>query len=501
MKIIATLLSIDRIQFFRWLKKDTSSKLFVLFGFLSIFLFVSFGIYTFSFAFFRNLASYTSFGILTGGYLLHAAIILILWFAIGSSISATLTSLVSSDHTKEYMLLLPVRPILLTCWMFIRTMIANSILLGFVLFPLALAFFQVFNTGSIETFLLQFFYTLFVLVLLSGSVGGIIAYCIAGFIHGRERGAITIGIIVFLLISYLLLKTIFPPALRIVYDATPEEFSKIFVTLPLQRQLFPTRWLAETLSTGFGMSALYLGLLTTVWVIIALSIESRELIPLTQRLRGKAFATKRTVTSFTRAFLWHKHPLILKDWLSILRTRSETGYAMFLLSIMVFFFLFLWKATTLRGINQEYVPNLTVFIFVWLLFFTTAYLLRLVFPLMAREGPSPWYILTMPIRRITIFTSKLFLGLFLLTPLVIFSFLLWTGISFTRQYMEYLIVLSLIGMIGLSGLQTVLGSVRPNYTYGHDPEKISTSLTGIGSLILSSVWIGLLCLLLKVLIH
>ena len=189
-------------------------------------------------------------------------------------------------------------------------------------------------------------------------------------------------------------------------------------------------------------------------------------------------------------------PLVFKDWLSIIRNPSETGYAIFLGSMAVFFFLFLYLGIGHRLTNETWQLQLTVFSFAWILFFATAFFLRFLFPLIAREGKSAWYLFTMPITRNRILFSKILLSILLSIPVMIFAGLIWYLLPFAIGINSYLTYISMVVIFTLAISQILLGAILPNFSQSN-PEKISTSGMGLVTLLVSGFiatlaakWIG-----------
>jgi len=124
-----------------------------------------------------------------------------------------------------------------------------------------------------------------------------------------------------------------------------------------------------------------------------------------------------------------------------------------------------------------------VFSFIALLFFATAYTLRIVFPLMAREGRAAWYIFTLPISSKHTLQSKILLGILLIMPYVLFSLALWMmlKVSYPLEITGY----SLFLLLCISIVNASMGAIYPNFHESENAEKISTSGMGILCLLIS----------------
>lgn len=492
MNAIPVLLYNDILFILRWFRRQRLSKALVVLGFFVVFASLSLFLFFYSRVFFRLLLSYESYGIASVHYLLHAAIVLLLWFATGSSMAATVGFLLTPNLSRDYLLTLPVGLRDITVWLFIRSAVLNMFFLAVILSPIAISFAIVFNGVLNASFFIGLLFILLELVVVTGSIGGILGYFIAPFIKGKEKYFAMVGSFLFLAISYLLIQIIFPTSLELLYEAPSEEFFTLFQNLPLSNSALPTSCLVDALVWGLNIKSLYLLLATFILGIVVIHFQTGRFAILLQDLKGRAHQQFGLPKIFEKSspFIQSRHPLVLKDWYTTLRTPSEVSYALFLLSVFIFFFLFLYRATSGRSFNPLYKVDILVFSFVWLMFFTTAYLLRIVFPLMAREGPSSWHMFTFPIKRQRILSSKLFLGILLSVPLFALSFLIWFLFPFAREHISSLSLFSVCGIFILVFSQGLLGAIFPNFESGSDPEKVSTSAMGLIALFVSTAVTG-----------
>jgi len=145
----------------------------------------------------------------------------------------------------------------------------------------------------------------------------------------------------------------------------------------------------------------------------------------------------------------------------------------------LFFYFFLIRILMFKKTEGLWSSQLAIFSFVWLAFFTTAFLLRLVYPLMAKEGPNAWYIFTLPISKLRILCYKLILGSTLSIPLLLFSFILWYVLPIAGVNKFFIALVAGITIVLLTFINVFLGSILPNFKQGDDPEKVSTSGMGL----------------------
>jgi len=126
-----------------------------------------------------------------------------------------------------------------------------------------------------------------------------------------------------------------------------------------------------------------------------------------------------------------------------------------------------------------------LFVFAWLQFINIAFLLRIVYPLMAKEGPNAWYIFTLPISKLRILFSKIWLALIVSIPFLIFTSFAWMIVPFNKSDYWQFIIISIMSFLTIALANVLFGTIFPNFSQGKDPEKVSTSGMGIVTLFFS----------------
>lgn len=490
MREINAFFAFDILSILRWYKTQAISKLLVLLGFAFVFGVIVIGIFSYTQFFFKNLAGYQVYGFLSATYMMHAAIVVLLLLALASSIMSHITYLLTPSKKNDYFLTLPIAPSKLVWWFFIRSSFLNIILVVLLIIPICLSFGIAFFPSNLFLFFLASIALILSLVLLSNAFGGFISYFIAPYVKGRGLAAAFIGILTFIVTGLILVKLIFPPELDLLYHAEPEDFFSLYNRLPLSNPLLPTYWLIALITFKDFSFVLAILTLTFTVVLFSLRFQSKKYISLYQLLAIHKDTLRNTYKAYANRYQsFTKLPLFYKDWLSIIRSPQEAGYGIFLLSLAFFFFFILSRAGYVGDIGEKQTLDFVIFSFIWLLFFTTAYLLRLVFPLMAREGKSAWFLFTLPISIHMVVWSKIFTGLVLTTPHIILSMLMWLLLPFDT-HIGMLTIISVLAVFLLSLSNGFLGTIAPNFPQGHDPEKVSTSTMGITTLIVSMIITG-----------
>lgn len=495
MTSLTTLLWADVLGLKQWFATKTLSRLIVTALFGVVFASIASGLFKISHFFFLNLASFEQFGQLTAEYIIHAAICIILWLGIGSSVVATIGLLTTTNPTLLFLVSLPIKQRHLSQWIFLKAMSANLLLLLFVCVPIITAYASAFGISS-NDFVGRILLTVGSIVITTTSIGSLLALPLAKNLRGREYLASLLGLAVFFIVMVGLIKLIFPPQMSQLYRLSPDEFTTTFANLPLNHPELPTYWLASTITDGLSLYSL-IGFFGTIAVMaLSLWLQTRFFVTTLLKTRAKGFTAQATPV-WKKLLLRAPLPLLIKEWLSIWRNPSETGYGIFLFSIASFFFFFLAVATRGAYFRGDWQLNLITFAFGWLMFFTIALLLRFVFPLMSRESTSAWYSFSLPIMPSQLLKHKVFLALLLNLPLYLLAAAVWEVLPFAAGNRLVMIGYSLLCMFWLTIYQSLLGAINPNFAQGNDPDKTSTSGMGLVTLIISAALVTTTSLLVE----
>lgn len=485
MDILKTLFHLDLLAIRHWYKTERLSKILVVLGFVLLSLSLIWVIYKISRLFFDHLANLEIYGRLTAVYLLNATLVLLSWFGIGSTIVAQLNFYFAKSTGHLFLITQPIPAGYISVWQFVRSYILNVVFVGMILTPLMVSFYTVFDPGWV--FWIRYAVLLICFMLIVQSAGILGSLAIARYLTRLGWLHLFSGIVVFLVLAYMLLNLVLPKSLTFLYLAEPDKFISIYNSLPLLTPLLPSFWISEILTGSlFSYEMLPLFCLTLGLTLLAIELSKRYLLPLFQRSIDRP---KTAPGSLTRTF--GHLALTLKDVFAVARNGNETGYGIFLLSLVAFFFLLLAQTRLDRLVDHGYSRELALFSLFWFLFFTTAYLLRIVFPLTSREGKSARFIFTAPISANSVFFSKMKASFIFCLPLVGLGILVWQILPFSSPTRVLLTLVSIWGILILTLTNLYLGMLRPNFTLGAtDPEKVSTGLLGITSLAVSLFFSG-----------
>lgn len=462
----------------QWLSKNTVAKIFVIFCFLVLSSMVSLFIFGYFTVFFRGLVFYEIYGLLTAKYIVHAALLVITWLGILSAVFASTMIWNKADSKESFLNSLPLSRFTLYTYNFLPSILSSALLLCLIAGPVLLAFSLVFSHLPLSELIMLDVLILLIITLFSHVIGSVLSVILLRLSVKFGQKVWVGGVIIFGGLSYVLVKLLFPSTLRSLYFSAPGDFFKYFNQLPLVQTYLPINWLIDALLKGLDILTVVLVFLAVSGIVISMYLQSRWWTSLRSHILSQARQKLSEEIFETPIFnLIKKHaPLVYKDILSIWRVRLELSYGFFLLGMVVFFFVVLNLARGSRPFDRVEEIDQVLFALGWLWFFATAYWLRLAFPLMAREGTTRWWYLSLPISRSQLLHNKIRTGVLLSLPMVILVGILsvvWPyGIG--REYVWF----SLLAFLPLTVASVALGSINPDFEEGLHTEKVST--TGMG---------------------
>lgn len=468
------LFSNDAREIISWFRAHRVAKLVVVSAFLLLGGGIAWSIYTIGLLFFRNVATYNDVGLLTAQYIIHSAILMVVWFALGSSIASFWTLLYANKKNFSHVLALPIPIQIVIMHLHLKLFFTSFVLLNLFLTPLIVAYSQAF-TISFLALGVRFAFTLLCLTLITLGISSLLSFWVLSKTTLKPY-FLLLGILLYVVSGWSLVKLIFPIELLNAAE-TNSSFSLIYAQLPINNLFSPFFTLTQfvTQNTGAFIYPLVLG---CVLSIVAVIFATSQFLIVINRI---ADTTKSQNWNPSKPIRFRHFALINKDWLSIIRSPSETGYALFLVSMVIVFFALLSQAKTQRLEQYGYQAGLTVFAFLWLQFFVTAFLLRLVYPLMTREGKARWLLFTQPIRRSKLLIAKICLSLILSIPFTIVSGWIWSSLSYTKSHALLLLFMTAITIIWTTVSASILGGAFPTFSLSLEPEKASTTAVGLGT--------------------
>jgi len=474
---LSVLIKLDLQATRRWFEKEAIWKFLIALAFLSVMIGVGLLIYYFSLFYFKYLSEFEVYGDLTIGYVLRATILIIAWIGILSSFIGTLTFLLSPNKVTDNLVTLPIDPLNIISWQIVKTFVLNLSLFLITIFPLALSYFSGRNISLADS-IFRSVSVLLILSLLVESLGSAFAYIIANSIKKKEGPLYLFGAaLVFLLGTILVYFIIFPGRLDILSEIEIENFAGVFNNLPLMRSCFIANSLTGILENGFGTHYLSIASVTSLLLIMSILIQRMLFITSWQQVRLDLNLPKIKIIP-TKVLTLN---LIKKDILSILRSPKELGYGIFLFLMLIIFLSLFARGIEVNRIPTRFTSSAVVFSWFWLIFYSGTYIIRLVFPLMAREGRTRWWLFSLPIKTARLVESKTLAGLLISLPLLLVGFIEWS-LSPIGTPNLYLLASGSLVIIWLALSLTLIGMINPDYTLGDDPEKVSTGFAGLTAL-------------------
>lgn len=444
----------------RWLKTNLISKLIIGFTFLILFLLISIFIYIGTYTYLFPLTQYEIFGEKTSLYLIHASILITLWLGTASSFISFISFLLSSNPTLDFLITLPIKPSLIVIYSFIRSFISSLVWSLFIFLPMGLVILRLFSGGINFIGILNLSLLISVLVLISTIIGNLLASLYSYLFQPFHSPILTLFLtLVFILTTVFLIRLILPMELGFLLNATPAQFDRIFNSLLLNQTILPTYYLTKLLFFPSLLQTLFIFIVLLISAVTFSIFISRTLIPIRQKILFFGQAKILPITPSKRRLSF-----LMKDVFSVIRSPVEVGYALFLLGLMLSFFYFFFTVS----------HQTAIFGLAWFLFYTTAYCLRLTFPLMAKENKTSWFVFTKPIASSFLVNQKLFSALIICLPVYLLALIIGSLIKLPLETFWGAIVITLVICL--------LGNIYPNFRDGGNPEKVSTSFMGVVAL-------------------
>lgn len=478
MSIWGILAKNDSVEFADWFRKQTLTRIFIAFAYIFVLSAVGVGVYYWADSFFKYILPFESFGQLTAVYVLRGGLLMLIWVGILSSIITTVTFLLTPDRHTDLLLTFPFPTLVISLRAAIKSALFNLFLFLISIFPLVLAYtHQIWGP----------FVMLLLIVLFTDGMGLSLGYLFTFFLH-KKHGWVTALIFTLLLMfaTWLVLRIIFPPDLKTLANLPVEDFAAFFNNLPLIKDCWISK---QFLNVAIGKydGLLAIALVTLLLSAVSVLLQKYFFVPCWQSQKSRIFNQGSRETPLGRI----KHVnLVVKDLLSVARNPRAIAYTLFLLTMIISFFGLFSRGYIARSIPERFRVEALAFSFGWLVFFSGTYLIRLAYPLIVNEGQSKWWFFTLPISASKLLNSKILVSLLISMPLVLLSVAEWVFLPFSLRP-AFFSILSLVAILSLSLNFPLIGSVSPDFSLAYQPDRSSTSLTGLICIILS-VLIGVL---------
>ncbi|MDH5533594.1 MAG: hypothetical protein OEX81_04165 [Candidatus Pacebacteria bacterium] len=496
MTVLLKLFLTDFKQASFWLKKHTIAKILVSIASLLLLTGLVNILFWGSYSYFWSISPYQPYGKLTAIYALHSGLIITAWFVFLSSFIQIFRSIIKPSKELIYLMGQPVKPITISLWISFRAWIINTFLMLIFWLPVTFSYNLVFGEFSTTSLITNIVLITSVITAAIQVTSTFISLIVTPLLKGHESWLAAGGTISFLGISWGLIGLVFPQSLRELIRIDIDKFDQLFSNLPLNQNWVITRKIIQFLETT-QISYLVLPIIFfLILIIVGIFINQFLLIKSWQRVLAKAYNRHPLSPPI---YWWYQKPHIIKETLLMIRDHSERNSFFFFLGLLGFFFFFLQRSLNINQDLSQSLESLTAFSLGAVLFISTAFLLRIVFPLLTKEGHSAWYLLRECHSGLEVHQTKATYAKLLIGLLFVLVNLGWLLMPLSKEIKLSLIVYSSFGVILLGWLNTVMGLMMTEWEKGDNPEQISTSGTGILTLIISLIIItGIVSSYLKV---
>lgn len=480
MKEFISLGQLEKKRVREWFKERTGSKLLVMVGVLVVLAAVMVFLGVVSWSFFSYLREFDFYGFLTAEYLVRSAVVIVMWMGILSGLVANIVWWWRKDGEGEYLLSLPLSGAGEIGVQMIKGVVMNAIFLGVILAPMGGSYLRVFGEGQ--------WWRLGVLMLLLAIVGQAIGSFLAAILSNLKKRGRWIGLGLLVGITAGIVYLIWPQGIRDLYEIEIGRFEEAIKGFYVYQDWVVVSWWSDWLGSGVGKrwwavvsSLLLLGV--SFWWQVRVFFRTKW--SLNERVVGGEREKERMVKFKNKA-------MMKKDWLGVIRVGSELVYGLVILGMIGVFSLLVRLGTKS---NQRWVGRFEqewmIISLVWILFLGLAYALRIIFPLMAKEGKTRWWLFSMPMSKRKIKWQKVGAALGLILPVILGVVGIWWIMPFERGGIE--VVLMIIGgMLVLTGVNVGLGMVNPAYELADKPDEVSTTSMGWVTVVVSLLLIAVM---------
>jgi len=479
-----TLLLADFKQTNLWFKKHKFAKLTVFLTSLLILVGLINILFWGSYSYFWSIKFFEPYGKLTAGYVLHSGLIITTWFVFISSFIHIFQSIIKPSQEILYLLKQPIEPYILSIWVTFRNWFINSILMLIFWLPVSFAYNYVFrsfsNLGLVFTTILI---TLLITAVIQ-VISTLITLMITPLVKSHGNLLANGGIVGFILTTWGIISLVYPSSMRELLRIEIDRFNEIFFNLPLNRGWVISGRIIKYFETG-NLNQLFLPLSISLLIIFIGAIINSLLITKSwQRVLAKDHSKNPHTIP---ASWWYRYPHQLKEILILIRDNSEKNALFFFTGLLAFFFFFLQRSVKINLELNNNIESLTAFSLGAILFISTAFLLRIVFPLLSREGKSAWYLLRESKTNLDVYKIKANFAKILISLLFVLVNISWLLMPLPLEIKQSLIIYSTIGVILLGWLNLGMGLMVTEWEKGDAPDQISTSGIGIITLLFSLI--------------
>lgn len=491
---IVGLLQLDLWRIRNWFRSYFGTKLFVLAGFTAVLILVIAVEYLMALTFFRLTATQDQFGQAVAQYSINAALLLLAILAVVSSIAASHATLFRSVFLG-YLLTAPIPTQRLFSARLFSSLLHSTWATVILLTPILVAYGQSFAPGP--DFVLRALLVLILLAMASQAIGGAVTLLLVNHFGRVSRSLLVLMFTIAISGSLILMRFLFPPAFFRLYFAEDwPAFQRQLGQLPLLSTSLPTNWLAESLTAGWSGLTILAIMATTGLVVGVVWLGGRYYLRSWQKaiegrlLAGRSLPQKTKPTTYP-IFRFPGGPLLLNELLAIVRSPAETSYVAFLTGLSLVLLFMLRNVPALEYSAPQLLPSVYALSLVGLAYLTMTLTTRLVYPTIAKERRTSWFLFTIPVRRETILNLKAAVSLCLILPAPILALAAANLMQLPQGIRAAYILITFLTVATVALLQLLLGAIAPNFAESDNLEATSTSGSGLAAIALSIFYIVL----------
>jgi len=262
-------------------------------------------------------------------------------------------------------------------------------------------------------------------------------------------------------------------------------FQEKLSQLPLSSQILPTNWLATTIVDSWSFSTLAAFIFGFILVTVAFYtgkkfyIKSWQAVQEGVFLAGTNTARKNTRSHFPSIIPRPLGSLYFNEILNVIRSSSEVFYIAFITGLLVVMLFVANHVPGLEKISNQFLYVVYAIFLLGLSYIFMTLSARLIYPLMAKEKRSAWFLFSLPLKREELLISKSAFAASLIAfsiPVGLFGgYLIALPENLMLIFTFFLIVA--VGFVTFSNL--FIGTIAPNFAEGYNPEAASTSGSGL----------------------
>lgn len=479
--ILTAFINLKAKRLRRFFQKANWPQLLVAAVFLLILVGVFLAVFIYTYSLFFFLKNYGVLGQAITDYILSVSW-LIITLALIISFMASAYAFLYRDPLLRLYLTAPVPATELTLAKFLDLWLVGSWPLGVIGLPVLLAYgLAAHKDGLYFGFSMM---TMLWLSLLTASLGASLTIFLAHRLGRRStKGLILLVVLTLIIGGQAGLNLMLPKKLFKIHDepSVAIVIAQLYQQ-PLMHPAWPHNFLRQISSQNDPLPLTILGLVTMGATLGLMAVAKKFYTSSWQVVQEGNFTAKTNQPIVPPAILTiqpFNHCFISKDLLFIFRSPAETINLSLIFFLGVLYFLVLSRVPLVKEKNPQWFGWIVIQAQIVVGYLLTTLSLRLVFPLLARERRTAWWIYTSPqkLEKIYLTRATFWSGLFSLLGLILGGITAYL-LGFDQTTM--IITLFLASFLGLVVAQVslALGAVLPN-RWQLDADQLATSFPGL----------------------